>query len=275
MKVKALLKRLRGYERFKDVLKAIQMVAASDLKEIKNELLVRFFFLSSFLCFFSNIDTNQVSSCIVFPFTVDKNCCGPHNFNIFESTKVVIDQVTNDYSSDFSLFTLGDRAKHFFIARYPKKKIRFFSAVRRDEISLLLTDIIAEKFLSYKSDLYLILFNKFYTVFNLEPTLYEICSYDLFLKSFSDAEKISDSPDLIVTILQYNELKELYKFSVSLFILDAFFENEYCSIAGRINSMSNAYKNIQDVISETTLIYNKARQEQITNELLEVGLHVI
>ena len=36
-------------------------------------------------------------------------------------------------------------------------------------------------------------------------------------------------------------------------------------------AMQNATDNAHDIISELTLEYNKARQEKITNEILDIG----
>jgi len=53
-------------------------------------------------------------------------------------------------------------------------------------------------------------------------------------------------------------------------VLDAFEENKYSELGCRAFSMEMAHRNASDLIVENMLIYNKARQSGITNDLLEV-----
>ena len=59
-------------------------------------------------------------------------------------------------------------------------------------------------------------------------------------------------------------------FSVSLFLADAMEDNKYSFLAGRFNGMDNAIKSSGDMIETLNLKYNKARQEYITTELIEI-----
>jgi len=62
----------------------------------------------------------------------------------------------------------------------------------------------------------------------------------------------------------------LYSYSISLFILDALEENQYSALGARATAMNNATKNAGELIYKLRLLYNKARQEKITNELIEI-----
>lgn len=160
MKTKQLRVKLKGFESFKETIKAIQMVAASDLKELKDELGERFEFLNAFVHFLEEneesgenegdedvneeIETGKVAS-LVFPVTIDKNCCGPHNFNIFDATNSLLDTLTEE-SVEFALFAAGPRATVYFKSKYPKKRMFFLGKYDLDDLSLLLTRSLAERY---------------------------------------------------------------------------------------------------------------------------------
>ena len=53
-------------------------------------------------------------------------------------------------------------------------------------------------------------------------------------------------------------------------IYQALLEAAASELAARMNAMTNASNNARDLISSLTLVYNKARQAAITQELLEI-----
>jgi F-type H+-transporting ATPase subunit gamma len=53
-------------------------------------------------------------------------------------------------------------------------------------------------------------------------------------------------------------------------IYRALLEASASELAARMNAMTNASTNARDLIDNLTLVYNKARQASITQELLEI-----
>jgi len=64
--------------------------------------------------------------------------------------------------------------------------------------------------------------------------------------------------------------KELLPKYIENTIYQALLEASASELAARMNAMTNASNNARDLISSLTLIYNKARQASITQELLEI-----
>lgn len=62
----------------------------------------------------------------------------------------------------------------------------------------------------------------------------------------------------------------LCHFTFVLALLDALEEHEYSELGARATSMENAYNNLQDIIDEVRLDYNRVRQDTITTELVEI-----
>jgi F-type H+-transporting ATPase subunit gamma len=64
--------------------------------------------------------------------------------------------------------------------------------------------------------------------------------------------------------------RELLPKYVQNVIFQALLEAVASELAARMNAMTNASNNARDLINTLTLIYNKARQAAITQELLEI-----
>jgi F-type H+-transporting ATPase subunit gamma len=71
------------------------------------------------------------------------------------------------------------------------------------------------------------------------------------------------------SILEVME-KELLPKYIENTIYQALLEASAAELAARMNAMTNASNNARDLINGLTLVYNKARQGSITQELLEI-----
>ena len=82
-----------SYEKFRDLTKTIQIVALSNISELKENISNRFLALTPFLSFFNiqHYAECENMQCLVMPITIDKNCCGPHNNEIFSAAGEIID----------------------------------------------------------------------------------------------------------------------------------------------------------------------------------------
>lgn len=120
------------------------------------------------------------------------------------------------------------------------------------------------------------MFNRFVTVFKTVCSSYDIPNFGDFVSGLNDMISTYLSP-LSISVLKHGrtDLHEVYLYCISMILLDALHENQYTAVSGRIGSMTEAFKNIKKVIYETFLAYNKARQESITNEIIEVGVHML
>lgn len=243
------------------------MVAASDFKDVRTNLKYRFFSLASFKEFFSfeNSTSNEGFNYLIFPFNVDKSCCGSNNTSIFKETDSFIDSIKK-LGSTFSFFVFGFRGKNYFQAKYPKASIRCLNGIHINNMSNLLTYEICFFSINLDFDKFVFIFNKMTSIFDIKPYIYEIYSYDKWLLLFNE----TSSSFILDILINYDRLSDLYFFGMSLFLLDSFIENEYSSMAGRLNTITNACNNIKTIIDSTRRIFNRARQEQITASICEI-----
>jgi F-type H+-transporting ATPase subunit gamma len=65
-------------------------------------------------------------------------------------------------------------------------------------------------------------------------------------------------------------MTDLYYYNACLVVLEAFNETKYSELGCRAFAMEKAHRNAIDLMQQRMLLYNKARQAGITNDLLEV-----
>jgi F-type H+-transporting ATPase subunit gamma len=271
-----LLKKVKAYEKFRDITKSIQLVALSNIAELKDNLSSRFLAITPFLVFF-NVESYsecKYMNCLVMPINIDKNCCGPHNNEVFNSTNTLI-EFLEDKDNTVRLFTTGRKGKTYFINNYPGYIVKHVEKFNKDiaTLSIFSCSIIAEKITKLSSDRYFIVFRRFINIFKQEPSSYEIISFNEFLTLLIESSSSNEAIFQRV-ILDYkdhtNYINDLYLFSLSLLLMDSFEENEYSSLGSRVVAMDSAKKNAGKLSDILRLIYNKARQEYITTELTEI-----
>ena len=109
--LRVILRKVKAYEKYKDITKSIQLVALSNIAELKDQINSRFLAITPFLVFFnveSYSECRQLN-CLVMPITVDKNCCGPHNKEVFDSADKLIESL-EDKDNIFIILDTNNKA---------------------------------------------------------------------------------------------------------------------------------------------------------------------
>ena len=127
-----------------------------------------------------------------------------------------------------------------------------------------ITKIIDEQFLGGKVDAVKILTTKFNSVFSQSPQITDLLPVRLEEEVGTVADGRVFEPS------QQDLLPALLKRYVEMVIFQQMLEN-YASFNGaQMIAMQNATNNAKDVVNALTLLYNKARQEKITKEILDI-----
>jgi len=284
MKVRMILNQIEAYKRFRDALSAIQILSSTELRNLKPVLEARFLDLGHVATMFNSLlrDVEDVPSLSIFAFAVDQTGCGIHNSVVFNMADYFL---MEDFESKPYLNFTGYRARSFFTHYHSDHPFNFFYDTRKEMVGFFMTLCFYRFFFSTKVYLFLILFNRFYSAFKMklssfpqvqsdeyQKLLFTDHSYDLSLMAKDYGE---DPTDHMVRFFSLPSSSTGYEYIFYLILTDAAEENEYSSVGGKINSLFTAIKNCDDLISDLFLVYNKYRQEAITTELLEVGLHTL
>lgn len=131
-----------------------------------------------------------------------------------------------------------------------------------------LAKIIIEGFLKNDFREVFVLYAKFLSLFRQEAALTKLLPIELSAQESSPEAVLIDylfepnTREVLETLLPHYLESELYHF-----LLEAYASEQ----AARMLAMQNATENANEIINFLTLEYNKARQEKITSEILDVA----
>jgi F-type H+-transporting ATPase subunit gamma len=277
MNVRRLKRKLNSYIKFKDLAKSIKLIALSQLKNVKHKLGARGVALSSVVPFLDNelgvIDYNYA---LVVPIGVDKSCCGPHNSNIIRYTLDIIGKLIES-NKIIKIITLGNRVKSTIKKSFSKNWVAHVYNYDKEPVSLLVASILVERILLENYDYCFLIFNRYFTPFFQETTCYELTNSTYVLEwalvsinEFSNAQSYFHFLMRLENTSFNNNINIIYIHSLTMVVLDMLEENEYSGLGARVTAMDNSVQSATKVIDLTSLLYNKARQSSITNELIEI-----
>jgi F-type H+-transporting ATPase subunit gamma len=196
----------------------------------------------------------------------DKGLCGSFNNNIMRSGWGFVERSRKE-NQEVYLAVVGRKGKEFLQARglVPQVEyINIFSHLSYDHASRIAQDVLRLHEQLQLEEVYL-LYNEFQSAGRQKP----ICATLLPVKpSYPDVCPVptdySYEPSAQVV------LRELLPKYVEVEIFHALLESAAAEQDARMTAMEMATQNAGKMINHLILLYNKARQERITRELLEV-----
>lgn len=261
------------------ITRAMEMVAASKIIKAQDRMLKAKPYSKKILQVIGNVakgkieyrhsylqarTINKVGYIIV---TTDRGLCGSLNSNLLKS---VLKHMQNfrDQNIDFSMALLGNKGLNFF-RRFGGSIVGHVSNLGdaptlTDLIGI--TNIMLNAYSANEIDALYFCFNEFVNKMRYEPLIQQI----LPLVSRHEHQS-SDHWDYIY---EPDEAKILLDKLLTRYIESQVYrgviENIACEQAARMLAMKNATDNAKDLINELNLIYHKARQANITQELSEI-----
>ncbi|MCD7769588.1 MAG: ATP synthase F1 subunit gamma [Oscillospiraceae bacterium] len=198
--------------------------------------------------------------------TADKGLAGAYNMNVIKQAM----QLMEDHP-DVRLFVVGEYGRQFFARRHiPIEQSFLYTAQnptleRAREISASMMDMFNEGKLS-----------KIYVIYtDMKNSLTEdaICTR---LVPFHRANFLSDEDEELAASLDFAPSVEavldniMYSY-VGGFIYSALVDSFCSEQNARMNAMSAAGQNADNILTELSVQYNQVRQAAITNEITEVS----
>ena len=214
--------------------------------------------------YFDSRDIKRVGYIVV---STDRGLCGGLNINLFKTT-VASMQEWADKNIEIDICTIGGRAATFF-NNFGGNVV---AAIRDIGESAEVADVIGavrimlEKFDNQEIDQLMIVTNDFINTMTYGPVVNQLLpllpSEDEGLSHHWDYLYEPDAKELLDGLLLRFIESQVYQ---------AVVENNACEQAARMLAMKNASDNAGDLIEELGLVYNKARQAAITQELSEIA----
>ncbi|CDU07858.1 ATP synthase gamma chain [Vibrio coralliirubri] len=200
--------------------------------------------------------------------STDRGLCGGLNINLFK--KAMNDMKGwSEKGADVELAIVGSKATAFFNNSGAKVAAQVSGLGDRPSLEDLIgsVSVMLKKYDEGELDRLFVVFNKFENTMVQEPTIDQLLPLP---KSDSEEMKRSHSWDYIYEPEPKPLLDALLVRYVESQVYQGVVENLACEQAARMIAMKSATDNAGDIIDDLELVYNKARQAAITQELSEI-----
>ena len=195
--------------------------------------------------------------------TADKGLAGAFNSNIIRRS---LDLIRESSAVDLTLVVVGRKARDFYRRRpYTVKRdlIGFWDRLAYSH-ACELADFFMEQYRSGEVDEVWLLYNEFRSVAVQRPVRMQL------LPIPKTEEHAAESVDYIYEPGPGEILGELLPRHVRMQVYRALMESAAGEHGARMTAMEAATANAKEMIDVLTIQYNKARQEKITKELLDI-----
>ena len=290
-------KRIDNITGTRKITKTMEMIASSRIIKAKKRIFEARPFIEKMEEFIKNIAFSTEASydrlmkphenenvVLVMGITSDRGLCGGYNASII---RVIENQVKkiNDQEKEVVLCITGTKGKNYFKYRGVKMaKVyehlsdhpKFFDAreMSREFIS---------KFVVGEVDKVIVCYTKFISTVEHKPTVQQILPIPVIENVGQEEKKMYGAKKTHVDSSAYNTVpvfifepssQELLQGLIPEYIFTMVYgillESVASEIGARMVGMKNASDNAEEMIRDLTIRYHKARQQQITTEIIEI-----
>jgi F-type H+-transporting ATPase subunit gamma len=197
----------------------------------------------------------------------DRGLCGGLNVNAFKAAVSKMKEF-HDQNIEVDVCALGSKAITFF-RNYGGNVVAAKGGLGdAPELEQLIgsVKVMLDNFDEGKLDQLFIVSNDFVNTMTQKPTVEQL----LPLKAEDDDENLNHHWDYLYEPDAEELLNGLLTRYIESLVYQAVVENNACEQAARMLAMKNATDNAGNLIDELQLVYNKARQAAITQEISEI-----
>ncbi len=200
--------------------------------------------------------------------TADRGLAGAFNSNVLKATFNKIKELEEE-GKKVSVVAIGRKAVQFFKSRN-FEVIQSYEDVYRDNLNLAFSskvgELVASRYVNKKTDAIYLVNNESITTAHYETKIRKFFP----LEAEIDLKKMGNVAQYNIEPTKEQVLGELCKRCINFQIYRALVESNTAEHAARMIAMDNATKNAGEAIKKWTIIFNKARQEAITTELIDI-----
>ncbi len=269
--------RITAVKSIEKITKAMKMVSAAKLRRAQDKILstrpyaLKLSELLDHLSSVADASTNPLLNVtdeknkLVVIITADRGMCGAFNSNVIKYACNYIDEI----GKDTKIIIIGKKASDFF-ARRDYNIIEKYTSVFGDLNIGVSNSIVAKIVTGYLNNEY----NSVELIYNeFKSVVRQNVLKEKFLPIVSAAEKAVEKYSKVDYIYEPSAesiLNDLIPRKLNIQLWKALLESNAAEQGARMTSMEIATKNAEDMIKFLDLLYNKARQESITKEILEI-----
>ena len=286
-KLKEVRERIKSIDSTKQITSAMKMVSASKLKKAQDAIVRLRPYSMRLNKMLMNILSNMegevnsklgeqrdVSNALLVVVTSNRGLCGAFNSNIIKKAESLLHSDLNDLMSKgkISILCIGKKGFEYFKKHYPKANIikthiNAFDDLSFEGTSLISSELIQE-FETGKYDLIKVAFARF------KNAALQYSEIDQFLPVPKIEGTASDQNKFKANYIFEPEKNKLLDNLIPSIMHTTFqrylLDTNASEHGARMTAMENATENANELLVDLKLEFNKARQEAITKELLEI-----
>jgi F-type H+-transporting ATPase subunit gamma len=268
-------RRIRSVQSTQKITRAMKLVAAAKLRRAQERILAARPYANKMAELLGNLVTGTDGAAHplleqregprrqIVIITADKGLAGAFNSNILRRS---MDLIRESSAADLTLVVVGRKARDFYRRRpYTLKRdmIGFWDRLAYSH-ACELADFFIEQYLGNEVDEVWLLYNEFRSVAVQRPVRMQL------LPIPRTEEHATETVDYIYEPGPEEILGELLPRHVRMQVYRALMESAAGEHGARMTAMEAATSNAKEMIEVLTIQYNKARQEKITKELLDI-----
>lgn len=212
------------------------------------------------------LERREARSVMLVVFTSDRGLCGSFNGSILRSVDRFLREKREDYEK-VSLFLVGKKAREFFKSKSVEiagEKVELFGKVSYAEAQEVGKEIV-ERYTGSEVDLVYMVYNEFRSALSQQVV------YDRLLPiEPAPMEAGASAPEYLFEPSEEHMLNWVLPRYVDVRLFRALLESTASEHGARMTAMDSASNNATDMIARLSLKYNRARQESITKELMDI-----
>jgi len=205
----------------------------------------------------------------------DRGFCGSFNQNILKFAEKAIREISRNKKTE--VLPVGKKAISYFKKRGYEMPHSFFGIGDFGELEdiKMVSDFLVGVFLKNKYQEIHLFYTNFISTFLQKPKAVKLLPLDRnYLEEFCRPEvkeAQEKRKDFLVEPSRRQLFEEIVPQLVEYLVYQAILEQNAAEHSARMTAMRNASENAEEKVGELNLLYNKARQEQITAEVCEVS----
>lgn len=271
-----LRRRIRSVQSTAKITRAMEMIATAKMKKAQDQALAGRPYSNKIMQVIADLSASAAAGGIAHPLliarpiqkigivhiTSDRGLCGGLNTNLNRFTGNFILQQT----APVSVITVGTKGRDFMRRGMRDIRAEFIKLGDRPKMAdtMPISHIVIDDYTNGLIDRVYLSYSKFVNVMTQKPTL------ELILPVEPAELPKTVSPEYIFEPSAARVLDELLPRFIEMQVYHAVLEANASFQSAQMMAMRNATDNANEVVADLTLTLNKARQEMITKELLDI-----
>lgn len=219
--------------------------------------------------------TGKADRHLVVVMTADRGLCGGFNTNVVRSARLLVRELLAE-GKDVKILCVGRKGRDQLKRDYGSLIVKTWEGVNRRGVAFASADEVAQYVLDqYAGDAFdvcTVVYNKFKSAISQEVTRQQLVPFPVPAAAATAPQGGAGEQKALYEYEPSEEgiLTDLLPKNVAMQFFSAMLESDASEQGARMAAMDNATRNAGDMINKLTTQYNRARQANITKELIEI-----